>query len=75
MKVFTYSEARQNLSKLLLLAQKEEIEIRRKDGAIFSLISKKKNEKSPFDISGIKTQATTQDILDAIRDSRSDNHS
>ena len=75
MKVFTYSEARQNLSKLLLLAQKEEIEIRRKDGAIFSLISKKKKEKSPFDISGIKTKATTQDILDAIRDSRSDNHS
>lgn len=75
MKVFTYSEARQNLSKLLLLAQKEEIEIRRKDGAIFSLISKKQREKSPFDISGIKTKATTQDILDAIRDSRSDTHS
>ena len=29
MKVFTYSEARQNLSKLLQLAQKEEIEILR----------------------------------------------
>ena len=35
MKVFTYSEARQNLSKLLLLAQKEEIENRRKDGTVF----------------------------------------
>ena len=70
MKVFTYSEARQNLSNLLLLAQNEEIEIRRKDGAIFSLISKKKENKSPFDISGIKTQATTQDILDAVRISR-----
>ena len=41
MKVFTYSEARQNLSKLLLLAQKEEVEIRRRDGTIFSLTSKK----------------------------------
>ena len=41
MKVFTYSEARQNLSKLLILAQKEEIEIRRRDGAVFSLRSKK----------------------------------
>mgnify|MGYP001554598917 FL=1 len=70
MKVFTYSEARQNLSKLLLLAQKEEVQIRRKDGAIFSLISKKKEEKSPFDIPGIKTRATTKDILDAVRDSR-----
>ncbi len=71
MKVFTYSEARQNLSKLLLLAQKEEVEIRRKDGAVFSLISKKNEDKSPFDVPGIKTQATTQDILDAVKISRS----
>ncbi len=35
MKSFTYSEARQNLSKLLHLAQKEEVEIRRKDGTVF----------------------------------------
>jgi len=70
MKVFTYSEARQNLSKLLLLAQNEEVEIRRKDGAVFSLISKKNEDKSPFDVPGIKTQATTQDILDAVRISR-----
>ena len=39
MQVFTYSEARQNLSKLLVLAQTEEVEIRRKDGSIFSLVS------------------------------------
>ena len=70
MQVFTYSEARQNLSKLLILAQKEEIEIRRRDGAIFSLTSKKKKTASPFDVPGIKTKATTQDILDAVRDSR-----
>lgn len=70
MKVFTYSEARQNLSKLLVLAQTEEVEIRRKDGSIFSLLSKKKSVKSPFDISGIKTKATTQNILSAIEDSR-----
>ena len=70
MKVFTYSEARQNLSKLLILAQKEEIEIRRRDGALFSLKLKKKKTSSPFDVPGIKTKATTQDILDAIRDSR-----
>ena len=70
MKVFTYSEARQNLSKLLVLAQKEEIEIRRRDGAVFSLIAKQKKPKSPFDITGIRTEATTQNILDAVRDSR-----
>ena len=70
MKVFTYSEARQNLSKLLVIAQNEEIEIRRKDGSIFSLTSKKKKIKSPFDVSGIKTKATTEDLLSAIKDSR-----
>ncbi len=70
MRVFTYSEARQNLSKLLTLAQKEEIEIRRKDGTLFSLKLKKKKVISPFDVPGIKTKATTQDILDAVRDSR-----
>ena len=70
MKVFTYSEARKNLSKLLVLAQKEEIEIHRRDGAVFSLIAKQKKPKSPFDITGIRTEATTQNILDAVRDSR-----
>ncbi len=70
MKVFTYSEARQNLSKLLKLAQKEEVEIRRRDGAIFSLTSKKERGKSPFDVRGIKTKVTTQDILRAVRESR-----
>ncbi len=70
MKVFTYSEACQNLSKLLILAQKEEIEIRKKDGTLFSLKLKKKKASSPFNVPGIKTKATTQDILDAVRDSR-----
>jgi len=70
MQVFTYSEARQNLSKLLVLAQTEEVEIRRKDGSIFSLVSKKKALKSPFDVSGINTKATTQNILSAIEESR-----
>jgi hypothetical protein len=70
MKIFTYSEARQNLAKLLLMAQDEEIEIRRKDGSIFTLTAKKSQKKSPFDVSGINTKATTQDILDAVMDSR-----
>jgi hypothetical protein len=70
MKVFTYSEARQNLSKLLQLAHKEEIEIRIKDGSVFSLKVKNKKSGSPFDVTGIKTGAMTQDILNAVRESR-----
>ena len=70
MQVFTYSEARQNLSKLLVLAQTEEVEIRRKDGSVFSVISKEKPSKSPFDVSGINTTVTTLDILGAVEESR-----
>ena len=70
MKVFTYSEARQNLSKVLNIARKEEVEIRRKDGTIFSLVSKQGKETSPFDVPGMKTKATTRDILRAVRESR-----
>ena len=70
MKVFTYSEARQNLSKLLVLAQREEVEIRRKDGSTFSLRAKRRESKSPFDVPGVSTDASTSDILDAVRDSR-----
>lgn len=70
MKVFTYSEARQNLAEVLKLAQTEEVEIRRRDGAIFSLVAKIKKQRSPFDVPGIQTGATTSDILDAVRESR-----
>lgn len=70
MRVFTYSEARQNLSKLLILAQTEEVEIRRKDGSVFTLRLKQDEPRSPFDVAGIDTCATTSDIVDAVRKSR-----
>lgn len=70
MRVFTYSEARQNLSKLLALAQREEVEIRRKDGSTFSLRAKRKESKSPFDVPGVSTGVTTSNILEALRESR-----
>jgi hypothetical protein len=43
--------------------------IKRRDGETFT-IAFKKTPKSPFDIPGIKTKATTEDILVAIKDSR-----
>lgn len=69
MKVYTYSEARQKLAELLNQAQQEEVLIRRRDGATFSVISKRK-QQSPFDVKGIKTTVSTRDILDAIKESR-----
>jgi prevent-host-death family protein len=70
MKVYTYSEARQKLSMVLDIARSEDVIIKRRGGETFRVIFKK-SPKSPFDIPGIKTKATTKDILDAIRESRS----
>jgi len=53
MKVYTYSEARQHLSKVLEIARKEEVIIKRRGGEIFSLVLKKM-PKSPFDVQGLK---------------------
>lgn len=70
MKVFSYSEARRRLSEVLDIAREEKVIIKRRKGESFSVVYKSPT-KSPFDIPGIKTKATTQDILDAIRESRS----
>lgn len=69
MKVYTYSEARQRLSDVLNIARKEEVVIKRRGGETFSIVFRK-GSKSPFDVPGIKTKATTKDILAAIRESR-----
>jgi prevent-host-death family protein len=74
MRIYNYSEARQNFSTVLNTALKEEVIITRKDGSKFKLISINENPKkakSPLeDIKGIKTNITMDDILEAIRDSR-----
>lgn len=69
MKVYTYSEARQRLSDVLNIARSEEVIIKRRGGETFSIIFRK-SKKSPFDVPGIQTKATTKDILAAIKESR-----
>jgi prevent-host-death family protein len=69
MKVYTYSEARQRFTEVLNIAREEEVIIKRRDGETFTIVFKK-TSKSPFDIPGLKTKATTEDILAAIKDSR-----
>jgi hypothetical protein len=69
MKVYSYSEARQGLAEILNIARKEEVIIKRRGGEAFS-ITLRRTDKSPFDVPGIKTKATTKDILEAIQESR-----
>ena len=73
MKVYNYSEARQNFATVLNTALKEEVIIARKDGSKFKLtsISKNKKGKSPLEnIKGIKTNVTMDEILEAIKENR-----
>ena len=69
MKVYTYSEARQKFSTVLDIAKSEEVLIKRRNGKTFKIIFTKSPE-SPFDVPGVKTKATTKDILDAVKESR-----
>ncbi len=69
MKVYTYSEARQRLADVLNIARSEEVVIKRRGGETFSIVFRK-SKKSPFDVPGIKTKATTKDIVAAVRESR-----
>ncbi len=69
MKVYSYSEARQKLAELLDQAQSEEVLIKRKDGTVFSVKSKRE-KKSPFDVKGIQSKVTKKNIVDAVRESR-----
>ncbi|HOE23131.1 MAG TPA: type II toxin-antitoxin system prevent-host-death family antitoxin [Smithellaceae bacterium] len=72
MKVYTYSEARQRFAEILNIAREEDVIIQRRGGEVFT-IAFKKISRSPFAIPGIKTKATTKDILQAIKDSRERN--
>jgi len=69
MRVLTYSEARQRLSEVLDAARRGEVIIKSRGGDAFSVVYKQA-AKSPFDVPGVETKATTQDILDAVRESR-----
>jgi len=69
-RVYTYSDARQNLASLLEKAAKEgEVRIKRKDGLVF-VIKPEQKVKSPLTVEGIDLGVTTEEIVDYIRESR-----
>ena len=69
MKVYTITQARRNFSQVLDRSKNEKVIIRH-DGTDF-VISPRKQARSPLDVPSIKTTATTEDILAAIREGRS----
>ena len=70
MQVYTYSEARQKLAKVLEQAESNgKVLIRRKDGRTFALVPEK-TVSSPLDVPSIKADIATQEIVDIVREGR-----
>lgn len=70
MKVYTYSQARQKLAKLLDEARREgEVQIKRRDGQTFIIKSVEENE-SPLDVPGVTTDVSLDELNEAVRESR-----
>lgn len=70
MKVYTYSQARQKLAKLLEEARAEgEVGIKRRDGQTF-VIKSIKEQGSPLDIDGVDTDFDLDMLNSVVRESR-----
>ena len=70
MKVYTYSEARQRLARLLDEAREGgEIRIKRRDGSEFT-VRPIQPGTSPLDVPGVDTDVSKDDIVAAVRGSR-----
>jgi hypothetical protein len=70
MKIYTYSQARNKLADILEESKSEEVIIRRRKGDMFAIVPKTPRRRSPFDVPGLQTDITREEILKAIRESR-----
>jgi prevent-host-death family protein len=69
-KVYSYSEARQQLSELLNRASRDgEVEIRRRGGEAF-LVRPSTRSGSPLDVPGVNTGLSRREVLGLVRESR-----
>jgi prevent-host-death family protein len=70
MKVYTYSEARQNLASLLEEARRDgAVRIQRRDGQSF-VLTPAAASTSPLDVEGIDLRITRDEIVSFVRESR-----
>lgn len=70
MKIYSFSEARANLAKLLDEAQREQVVIRRRKGDAFTIVPQTP-AVSPFDVpSPVRRKVPAREIVQAIRESR-----
>jgi prevent-host-death family protein len=70
MKVYSYSEARQQLAELLNRVSREgEVEIRRRDGDTF-VVRSTTRRGSPLDVPAIDSGLTRTEVVGLVRESR-----
>jgi antitoxin Phd len=70
MQVYTYSEARQNLSSVLDRAESTgKVIIRRKDGRTFALVPER-TRRSPLDVPSIEAAISTEELVKTVRKER-----
>lgn len=70
MKVYTYSEARQNLATLLdEVAEGGAVRIRRRDGTSF-VLKRERRRRSPLNVKGVDVKLSRREIVQIVRTSR-----
>jgi hypothetical protein len=70
-KIYTYSEAREKLARILEESKTEEVIIKRRKGDMYAIVPKSgRARRSPFDVPGLGKNISRQEILDAIRESK-----
>jgi PAS domain-containing protein len=70
MRVYTFSQARQNFASVLKQASEEgEARIRRKDGSVF-VIRPLTPTGSPLDVKGVAIGLSSEDIVSFVREGR-----
>ena len=71
MRTFNYLEAQQNFSAVLNTALTQDVVIRKRNGQKFRIIPVKENiNQSPFEVSGINTNMSTEEIVEILKQSR-----
>jgi antitoxin Phd len=70
MRVYTFSEARQNFASVLERARREgKVKIKRRDGQTF-LVQPEDLQRSPLDVPVVKADFSTDEIVKIVRDMR-----
>jgi hypothetical protein len=71
MRIYNYIDAQQNLAVVLNTALTQDVIVKEQNGRKFMIVPVKENkDQSPFNVSGINTNITTDELVDVIKQSR-----